>query len=87
MAKVSEMATKGMVQEVIQISSARQLMVTASWCKACGICMALCPQDVLGADEVTNKVVLVAPEECTGCGVCELSCPDYVFSIQELEGV
>ena len=87
MAKVSEMVTKGIVQEVIQISSARQLMVTASWCKACGICMALCPQDVLGADEVTNKVVLVAPEECTGCGVCELSCPDYVFSIQELEGV
>jgi NAD-dependent dihydropyrimidine dehydrogenase PreA subunit len=49
--------------------------------------MELCPQGVLGAEEVTKKVILIASEKCNGCGLCELSCPDYVFTVQELEDV
>jgi NAD-dependent dihydropyrimidine dehydrogenase PreA subunit len=49
--------------------------------------MELCPRDVLGAEEVTRRVILIAPEKCNGCGLCELSCPDYVFTIEELEDV
>jgi 2-oxoglutarate ferredoxin oxidoreductase subunit delta len=69
----------------IQISPSRKLVITVNWCKACGICMALCPRQVLGTEEVAQKVVLIAPENCNGCGLCELYCPDYVFTIQELE--
>jgi 2-oxoglutarate ferredoxin oxidoreductase subunit delta len=81
------MALKGIVRQEIQISLNKKLAVTISWCKSCGICMELCPREVLGAEEVTKKVILIAPEKCNGCGLCELSCPDYVFTIQELEDI
>ena len=81
------MTSKDIVKQEIQISPQKKLVVTVSWCKACGICMELCPRDVLGTEEVTRKVILIAPEKCNGCGLCELSCPDYVFSVEELEEV
>ncbi len=81
------MASKEIVKQEIQVSSKKRLVITLSWCKSCGICMELCPREVLGAEEVTKRVILVAPEKCNGCGLCELSCPDYVFTIQELEEI
>jgi 2-oxoglutarate ferredoxin oxidoreductase subunit delta len=81
------MVSKEIVRQEIQISPNKKLAVTISWCKSCGICMELCPREVLGAEEVTKKVILIAPEKCNGCGLCELSCPDYVFTIQELEDI
>jgi 2-oxoglutarate ferredoxin oxidoreductase subunit delta len=81
------MASKKIARQEIQVSPNKKLVVTVSWCKSCGICMELCPREVLGAEEVTKKVTLVAPDKCNGCGLCELSCPDYVFTVQELEDV
>jgi 2-oxoglutarate ferredoxin oxidoreductase subunit delta len=81
------MASKELVKQEIEINPTKKLVVTVSWCKACGICMELCPKEVLGEEEVTKKVILIAPEKCNGCGLCELSCPDYVFTIQELDDV
>ncbi len=77
------MALKQLVRQEAWITPNKKFIITLSWCKACGICMALCPQNVLGAEAVTNKVVLLSPENCTGCGLCELACPDYVFTIEE----
>jgi 2-oxoglutarate ferredoxin oxidoreductase subunit delta len=78
------MASQEMAEQEIQVSPNRRLVVTVSWCKACGICMQVCPRSVLGAEEVTQKVILIAADRCNGCGLCELICPDYVFTIQEL---
>ena len=79
------MASKELVKQEIGINPQKKLIITVSWCKACGICMQLCPKDVLGEESVTKKVIVIAPEKCNGCGLCELSCPDYVFTILELE--
>lgn len=79
------MALKELVKQVIQINEKKKLEITISWCKACSICMQLCPRKVLGEEEVTKKVIIIAPEQCNGCGVCELSCPDFVFSIKETD--
>ena len=81
------MASKELVKQEIEINPNKKLVVTVSWCKACGICMELCPKEVLGEEEVSKKVILIAPEKCNGCGLCELSCPDYVFTVQELSDV
>ena len=81
------MGAKELVKQEIEINPSKKLVVTLSWCKACGICVELCPKEVLGEEEVTKKVILIAPEKCNGCGLCELSCPDYVFTIQELDDV
>lgn len=78
---------KEVVKQEIQIVPTKKLVVTASWCKSCGICMELCPKDVLGTQEVTKKVILIAPQRCNGCGLCELACPDYVFTIEEAESL
>ena len=81
------MALEKTVKQEIQVGPNKTLVVTLDWCKSCGICMELCPREVLGAEEVTRKVILIAPDRCNGCGLCELACPDYVFTIQELEEV
>jgi 2-oxoglutarate ferredoxin oxidoreductase subunit delta len=79
------MTSNNMLSQEIQISPHKKLVVSVDWCKACGICMEICRRDVLGAEEVTRRVILIAPELCNGCGLCEITCPDYVFTIQELE--
>lgn len=79
------MALQEMVKQEIKVSPNKKLVVTVSWCKACGICIKVCPHEVLGAEEVTQKIILIAADKCNGCGLCELACPDYVFTIQELE--
>lgn len=81
------MASNEMVKQEIQITANKKLVVTISWCKSCGICMELCPREVLGSEAVTKSVILIAPDKCDGCGLCELACPDYVFAIEELENI
>ena len=86
--RIMAMASKKeLVKQAIQVSPSTRLVVTVSWCKSCGICMKLCPRQVLGTEEVTKKVLLIAPEMCNGCGLCELACPDYVFTIEDSEDV
>ena len=51
-----------------------------TWCKACGICVALCPQNVLAINEMGYPYV-ANEEACTRCGLCELHCPDFAIDI------
>jgi 2-oxoglutarate ferredoxin oxidoreductase subunit delta len=46
------------------------------WCKACGICVAICPKDVFDRRD-DGKPVVARPEDCTNCGLCEIMCPDF----------
>lgn len=55
-------------------------------CKACDICVSLCPSGVLGMrkDEhkILGKIISVAhPEGCIGCYECELHCPDFAIFV------
>lgn len=56
-------------------------------CKGCGLCVSVCPKDVLGMDKETINVkgyspaMAVRPEECIGCGNCAIMCPDSVISV------
>ena len=49
------------------------------WCKACGICIDFCPQNVFDPDR-DGKPILARPEKCTQCGICWLHCPDFVIT-------
>ncbi len=57
-------------------------------CKGCGLCPAVCPQEVIAiAEDVLNAMgyhpaSLVDPDEkCTGCAVCAVICPDVCITV------
>ena len=55
--------------------------INLEWCKACGICIEICPKEVLskkeGYPEVNDET------KCNKCKLCELSCPDFAIEIRE----
>lgn len=63
-------------------------------CKACDICVSVCPAGVLSMESDPSStlgamVKVLYPDSCTGCNNCELNCPDfaiYVAEKRELEG-
>ena len=50
-------------------------------CKACGICIDLCPEDVYERDKL-GFPVLARAEDCTSCLLCELHCPDFAIKVE-----
>jgi len=59
-----------------------KIEIFEAWCKACGICVAFCPQGCLARDEAGVPVVAAAGK-CTGCGWCEIHCPDFAIAVRE----
>jgi 2-oxoglutarate ferredoxin oxidoreductase subunit delta len=55
--------------------------IDASLCKACGICIGLCPRTVLTAQR-DGVAQVEQPGECTACRICELHCPDFAISVR-----
>jgi|APIni6443716594_1056825.scaffolds.fasta_scaffold84630_3 2-oxoglutarate ferredoxin oxidoreductase subunit delta len=64
-------------------------------CKACDICVSVCPSGVLGMryDSTSTLGAMISvdnPDACIGCNDCELNCPDfaiYVASKEDLASV
>jgi 2-oxoglutarate ferredoxin oxidoreductase subunit delta len=50
-------------------------------CKACGICTALCPENVFDETEM-GEPIIARPEDCTSCLLCELHCPDFAIEVR-----
>lgn len=62
--------------------------VNESRCKACDICVSVCPAGVLGMRlEPTSilgaMITIIAAESCIGCNDCELSCPDFAIYVAD----
>jgi 2-oxoglutarate ferredoxin oxidoreductase subunit delta len=53
-------------------------------CKACGICIELCPDKVFDRDKLGNPV-LARPEDCSQCLLCEVHCPDFAIEVRRRE--
>jgi 2-oxoglutarate ferredoxin oxidoreductase subunit delta len=56
--------------------------INLKWCKACGICVDLCPKKVLRTNEKDYPKVN-DETKCTECRLCELRCPDFAIEIKE----
>jgi 2-oxoglutarate ferredoxin oxidoreductase subunit delta len=56
-------------------------------CKGCGLCVSVCPKNVLELDLNTinakgySPAVDVRKEDCIGCGNCGITCPDSVINV------
>jgi len=57
-------------------------------CKACDICVSVCPSGVLGMryDSKSTLGAMISidnPESCIGCNECELTCPDFAIYVAD----
>jgi NAD-dependent dihydropyrimidine dehydrogenase PreA subunit len=43
-------------------------------CNGCGVCIDICPMDVIRPDNDTQKASICYPEDCTNCYLCEMNC-------------
>ncbi len=56
-------------------------------CKACSLCIDICPPRILRLSDTTFNAKGYPPIEvtemdaCTGCSVCAVICPDVVFTV------
>ena len=56
-------------------------------CKGCGLCVAVCPKNVLVLDVAIvnglgyHPVRLTDAAACTSCALCARICPDAVFAV------
>ncbi|MFN2197025.1 MAG: ferredoxin family protein [Anaerolineales bacterium] len=60
--------------------------VNELYCKGCGLCVSVCPQEAmaLDMDHLTPKgyhPVTLVSDTCTGCGICAVVCPDAAVTI------
>ena len=60
---------------------APQIALDLALCKACGICIELCPEDVYDRDKLGYPTIARA-DECTSCLLCEIHCPDFAIEVE-----
>jgi 2-oxoglutarate ferredoxin oxidoreductase subunit delta len=58
-------------------------------CKGCGLCVAVCPKNVLEIGQEMNTkgyfpVYQARPEDCVFCAICCTMCPDVAIAINEI---
>jgi 2-oxoglutarate ferredoxin oxidoreductase subunit delta len=58
----------------------KQHIINRDWCKGCGICVAMCPTDVLVLDG-EEKAMAAHQEKCIACRLCEKICPDLAIEV------
>ena len=57
-------------------------------CKGCGLCVAVCPKNVLELKKELNAkgyfpAYQARPDDCIHCAICCVMCPDVAISIVE----
>ena len=57
-------------------------------CKACDLCVSVCPSGTLGMRLDEHRVLgkmaeVIYPDSCIGCGECELHCPDFAIAVAD----
>ncbi|MGC9372885.1 MAG: 4Fe-4S dicluster domain-containing protein [Thermovirgaceae bacterium] len=58
------------------------VMINKAWCKGCGLCVTVCPKNVLELDDNLKSDPL-RMADCIGCRQCENICPDLAITIGE----
>lgn len=82
------MREKGVEMSVLKAPENTPVWVDEVRCKACDICVSVCPAGVLAMrPEPTSTlgamISIVAPNACIGCNDCELNCPDFAIYVAD----
>lgn len=62
------------------------IVVDIERCKGCGVCVSVCPVDVLALNKEVNGKgynysYMANAEACIGCAGCAIVCPDSVITV------
>jgi NAD-dependent dihydropyrimidine dehydrogenase PreA subunit len=55
--------------------------IDSTLCSGCGVCVDICPMDVIRMDEKNNIAIIVYSKDCSSCGFCESNCPQDAIYI------
>ncbi|AXX87556.1 4Fe-4S binding protein [Malaciobacter marinus] len=74
--------------ETIQAPENTPVWVDESRCKACDVCVSVCPAGVLAmrlepGSTLGSMVSVENKDSCIGCMDCELSCPDFAIFVAD----
>jgi 2-oxoglutarate ferredoxin oxidoreductase subunit delta len=58
-----------------------KINIDRNLCKACGICVDLCPTIVFEYEDSQNFPVPAHVDKCIKCMLCELRCPDFAVEV------
>jgi len=63
-----------------------KIVINKERCKACKICLTVCPQNLLELSDELNKkgfhpVMISNQDKCSSCGLCAMVCPDLVITV------
>ena len=63
-------------------------VIDSERCKGCGLCVNVCPKDVLAISDKVNikghfPVFQEKPDDCIHCTLCCIMCPDVAITIKE----
>lgn len=57
------------------------VVINPELCNGDGICVKVCPVDVIRMDKKGKKAVVKYPEDCVLCEMCALECPTKAITI------
>jgi 2-oxoglutarate ferredoxin oxidoreductase subunit delta len=60
-----------------------RVKINTDWCKGCGLCVAVCPKQILRLGGFDQKAEVTDESLCINCKMCELHCPDFAITIEE----
>lgn len=63
-----------------------QVKVEPKYCKGCGYCVTVCPNNLLRIGEEKNLIGLHVAEQiqtnlCTACRLCAIICPESAITV------
>ncbi len=56
------------------------LSIDKNRCNGCGICLEVCPQNVLKIEN--KKAVIIDKDSCIECGACKMNCPLEAINVK-----
>ena len=69
-----------------------RIVVNDHYCKACGLCVSVCPTQVirLAPDRLNDRGYHPAEqfkEDCIACSTCAMVCPDVAITVYRLKEI
>jgi NAD-dependent dihydropyrimidine dehydrogenase PreA subunit len=65
---------------MVYLAGTSTLSIAQELCTGCGVCLEVCPRNVL---ELTDrKAVIVELDRCIECGACQLNCRYDAISVE-----